>query len=101
MHEGPVVVFAEAALGATSTRLWQLRTNSCGNVRTCGRSSSVHAGGSRLGCSQSGRWIINFFPYEGSIAANGGRIWEFPLLSCPRWRPRSQSTVESVRSWSW
>ena len=90
-----------AELGATSTRLWHSRTSSYGNVRTCGRFSSVHVEGSRLGCSPSGRWTITSFPSEGSTAGNGGRISEFPSLSCPRSWPRSEFTVESVRSWSW
>ena len=48
-----------AAPGATSTRLWHSPTSSCGNARTCGRSSSVHAEGSRLECSPSVRWTAD------------------------------------------
>ena len=91
----------EAVPGATSTLRWHSRTNWCGSVLKCGRFSSAHVEGSRLGCSPSGGWSIGFFRCEESDVGSGGRISGYPSLSRPRLRPRSESTAVSGRNWSW
>ena len=98
---GPSWSLPEAALGVTSTRLLHSQTSSFGNVRTCVRSSSAHAEGSRLGSFPNGRWNIGSFPCAASGVGSGGRTLEFLSLSRAQLRPQSGFTVGSVRSWWW